>query len=114
KLLAAILGEMDRRHLVRDALEIERDARAIGRRRAEIGIELHASPCLLPGATPAAAGFIPETVLWSIDSGRDVLLSRSSRSERCRKASCHAAGHFARMRQSALQAALTRGIFCNA
>ena len=40
-LLAAALGEMDRLHLVGEALEIERDPRPVGGRRAEIGIELH-------------------------------------------------------------------------
>ena len=41
--VAAVLDQMDRHGLVGDALEIERDAHAVGGRRAEIGIELHAS-----------------------------------------------------------------------
>src|SRR5579864_233631 len=41
--VAAVLDQMNRHRLVGNALEIERDAHAIGRRRAEIGIEFHSS-----------------------------------------------------------------------
>ena len=40
---AALLLQVDRDRLVGQALEVERDAYPIGRRRAEIGIEFHGS-----------------------------------------------------------------------
>ena len=39
--LAAVLGQMDRDHLIGLILQVERDAHPIGGRRAEIGIEFH-------------------------------------------------------------------------
>ncbi len=46
--LAAVLGQMDRDHLIGLILQVERDAHPIGGRRAEIGIEFHRSS---PAAT---------------------------------------------------------------
>jgi hypothetical protein len=40
---AALLEQVDRDHLAAQALEVERDAHPVGRRRAKIGIELHVS-----------------------------------------------------------------------
>src|SRR5215471_4895694 len=40
---AALLLQVDRNHLAAQALEVERDAHPIGRRRAKIGIKLHVS-----------------------------------------------------------------------
>src|SRR5215472_7225659 len=41
--MAAILDQMNRRCVVADALQIERNAHAVGRRGAEKGIKLHMS-----------------------------------------------------------------------
>jgi hypothetical protein len=40
-LAAAILGQMDRHDLIIEPLQIERDANAVSRRRAEVRIEFH-------------------------------------------------------------------------
>jgi hypothetical protein len=40
-LLAAVAGQVNGHGLERDALEVEGDARAIGRRGAKIGIQFH-------------------------------------------------------------------------
>jgi hypothetical protein len=44
ELCAAVARKMNRRHLMGDALEIKRDARAKRRRRSEIGVEQHSFP----------------------------------------------------------------------
>ena len=44
RLMPALLLQVDRHGVVGDALEVERDADPVGRRRAEIRIELHLRP----------------------------------------------------------------------
>jgi hypothetical protein len=53
-IVAAILNEMDGRRIVGNAFEIERNAHAVGRRRTEVGIKLHASS-IGPSCPPVSA-----------------------------------------------------------
>jgi hypothetical protein len=68
----------------------------------------------LPDATPAGADFIPETVLWPIGNAVTSFYHDPAVASDAETHPADAAGHFARVQQSALQAPLTRGIFCNA
>src|ERR1043165_6642330 len=53
--MAAVFGKMDRNRLVGEPLKVERDPRAISRRRAEIRIELHrVSPTMRASACARA------------------------------------------------------------
>src|ERR1700733_7936076 len=70
--VAAFLDQMDRRRLVGDALEIERDAHAIRGRRAEVGIKFHASSYSSPSKSSRSIASVSFTDSATSSADRSV------------------------------------------